>query len=59
MRGYEFPEVISDMDQTTLDTVDDLISSQIKYGFSGAQLAVIKDGKLAVDKAYGSPTIDR
>ena len=52
--GYEFPEGSAGMDRSTLDTVDDLIGSQIKYGFSGAQLAVIKDGQLAVDKAYGS-----
>lgn len=42
------------MDQSTLDLVSDLIHAEVKYGFSGAQLAVVKDGRLVVNEAYGS-----
>ncbi|MBE5856838.1 MAG: penicillin binding protein PBP4B [Lachnospiraceae bacterium] len=37
----------------TLKLIDDMMEVQMDYGFSGAQLAVIKDGKLVVDKAWG------
>ncbi len=49
-----FQKGTAGMDSSTLGAVDDFIDSQIKYGFTGAQLVVIKDGQLAVDKAYGS-----
>ncbi len=42
------------MDPDTLDLVNDLINAEIKYGFSGAELAVIKDGRLVVNEAYGA-----
>lgn len=37
----------------TLKLIDDMMEVQMDYGFSGAQLAVVKDGKLVVDKAWG------
>lgn len=42
------------MEEDTLQLIDDLISSEIKYGFSAAQLAVVKDGKLVVNEAWGN-----
>lgn len=42
------------MNEDTLAMIDDLINSEIKYGFSAAQLAVIKDGKMVVDEAWGN-----
>ncbi len=41
------------MDSSTLDMIDDFMNASVKYGFSGAQLAVIKDGKLVKSSAYG------
>ena len=49
----DFPEGSAGMDAGTLELVDDFIESQVEYGFSGAQLVVIKDGQLVKDKAYG------
>ena len=49
----DFPKGDAGMDESTLELVDDFIESQIEYGFSGAQLVVIKDGQLVKDKAYG------
>ncbi len=42
------------MDASTLDLIDDFMNASVKYGFSGAQLAVIKDGKLVKNSAYGN-----
>lgn len=42
------------MEEDTLQLIDDLISSEVKYGFSAAQLAVIKDGKMVVNEAWGN-----
>ena len=44
------------MEEDTLQLIDDLINSEIKYGFSAAQLAVVKDGKLVVNEAWGNVT---
>ena len=41
------------MDSSTLDMIDDFMNISVKYGFSGAQIAVIKDGKLVKNSAYG------
>lgn len=42
------------MDESTLELIGDLIRAEVKYGFSGAQLAVIKDGRLVVSEAWGA-----
>lgn len=42
------------MDESTIDMIGDIINAEVKYGFSGAQLAVIKDGKLVVNESWGS-----
>ncbi|WP_156174340.1 penicillin binding protein PBP4B [Clostridium sp. C8] len=55
-----YPEVIEGnaesvgMDQNTLDLIDTLINNDVKYGFTSAQLAVIKDGVLVKNSAYGT-----
>lgn len=57
-----YPEVIEGdpeevgMDKDTIALIDDLVNSEIEYGFSAAQLAVIKDGKMVVNKAWGNVT---
>lgn len=43
--GFEHPEFIELLDQ--------IIESETKYGLSGVQLAVYKDGKLVKNSAYG------
>ena len=47
------PESVG-MDQSTIDMISDLINAEVKYGFSGAQLAVIKNGRLVINEAYGA-----
>ena len=42
------------MDEGVLGIIDDFIVSEVKYGFSGAQLAVVKDGKLVYSDAWGA-----
>ena len=42
------------MDDEILGVIDDFIASEVKYGFSGAQLAVVKDGKLVYSNAWGA-----
>lgn len=42
------------MDEEIVETINDFINAEVKYGFSGAQLAVIKDGKLVISEAYGA-----
>lgn len=42
------------MDEGVLGIIDDFIASEVKYGFSGAQLAVVKDGKLVYSNAWGT-----
>ena len=42
------------MDSSTLELIDDFMNASVKYGFSGAQIAVIKDGKLVKNSAYGN-----
>lgn len=54
-----YPSIINDeaenagMSTQVLDTLNDFIKSEVKYGFSGAQLAVVKDGNLVANEAYG------
>lgn len=47
------PESIG-MDQSTLGLIDTIINNDIKYGFTSAQLAVIKDGVMVKNTAYGT-----
>ena len=42
------------MNEEILGIINDYIDAEVKYGFSGAQLAVVKDGKLVVSEAYGA-----
>ena len=42
------------MDDEILGVIDDFIDSEVKYGFSGAQLAVVKDGKMVYSNAWGA-----
>lgn len=57
-----YPEVIKGnpedvgMDVDTIELIDGLVTSEIEYGFSAAQLAVVKDGKLVVNQAWGNVT---
>ncbi|MBR3552065.1 MAG: penicillin binding protein PBP4B [Clostridia bacterium] len=37
-----------------LDTIDQIISSDIRNGFSSAQLAIVKDGRLVYENAWGN-----
>ena len=39
--------------QETLDTISDIISSDIEYGFTSAQLAVIRNGMLVYENSWG------
>lgn len=41
------------MDEDIVGLISDFINTEVKYGFSGAQLAVVKDGKLVVNEAWG------
>ena len=41
------------MNASTLDVISDLINLSCKYGFSGAELAIVKDGKLVWNQGYG------
>ena len=55
-----YPTVISgnaasvNVDQDKLDLIDDVINNDIKYGFSSAQLAIVKDGVMIKNTAYGT-----
>ncbi|MCR4907462.1 MAG: serine hydrolase, partial [Lachnospiraceae bacterium] len=40
--------------EDALELIDSLITADIENGFSSAQLAVVKDGKLVYDKAWGN-----
>lgn len=42
------------MNQSTLDLIDTIINNDIKYGFTSVQLAVIKDGVMVKNSAYGT-----
>ena len=42
------------MSADILGVIDDFIASEVKYGFSGAQLAVVKDGKMVYSNAWGA-----
>ena len=42
------------MSDDILGVIDEFIDSEVKYGFSGAQLAVVKDGKLVYSNAWGA-----
>ena len=54
-----YPVVISGdledvgLSEESFDLIDDIITSDINHGFSSASLAVIKDGKLVYQKAWG------
>ncbi|MGV2686041.1 serine hydrolase, partial [Clostridium perfringens] len=55
-----YPEVMEGnaesvgMNQSTLDLIDTMINNDVKYGFTSAQLAVIKDGVMVKNSAYGN-----
>lgn len=57
------PELVG-MNEDILDFIDMLMETEMDYGFSGAQLVVVKDGLMVVDRAYGvtngyiAPTVD-
>ncbi len=42
------------LSQHALDTIDRIITCDIKNGFSSAQLAVVKDGRLVYENAWGN-----
>ncbi|WP_294522018.1 penicillin binding protein PBP4B [uncultured Pseudoflavonifractor sp.] len=42
------------MSDDILGVIDEFIDSEVKYGFSGAQLAVVKDGKMVYSNAWGA-----
>ena len=46
------------IDEAPLNMISDIIESDIKYGFPSAQLAIIKDGKLVYQNAWGPVTND-
>lgn len=46
------PEEVG-MDSSTLEALSDYITAETKYGFSGAQMAVVKDGKMVYSNAWG------
>ena len=47
----------SGIHEECLDLIEDIIENDIKYGFTSAQLAIIKDGRLVYENAWGK--IDR
>lgn len=55
-----YPEVIAGtaqsvgMDTDELNLIDTIISNDVKYGFTSAQLAIIKNGVLVKNTAYGT-----
>ena len=42
------------LSQHALDTIDRIITYDIKYGFTSAQLAVVKDGRIVYENAWGN-----
>ena len=42
------------MNEEILGIINDYIDAEVKYGFSGAQLAVVKDGKMVYSNAWGA-----
>lgn len=41
------------INEKAVSLINDIIRSDIEYGFSGAQLAVVKDGRLVYENAWG------
>ena len=48
----------SGIDPEAIGLIDRIISADVEYGFPSAQLAVVKDGKLVYEKAWGDATTD-
>ena len=46
------------IDPAALDLIDRIITADIENGFPSAQLAVVKDGKLVYENAWGNVTTD-
>lgn len=52
------------LNESTMKLLDYMMETEMDYGFSGAQLVVLKDGKMIIDKAWGvtngyvKPTLD-
>ncbi len=42
------------LDSSTLEALSDMLENEVKYGFSGAQVAIVKDGKLVYSEAFGA-----
>ena len=40
--------------QSALDTIDEILRADIAHGFPGGQLAVVKNGRMVCQKAWGS-----
>ena len=47
------PEEVG-IQQAALDLIDRIITADVENGFSSAQLAVVKDGRLVFEKAWGN-----
>ena len=58
--GIPYPVVLEEPDSSegirpeALRLIADLIQSDMEFGFTGAQLAVIRNGRLVCDRAWGS-----
>ena len=52
--GSEDPEHLEGIRPESLKLISDIIESDISYGFTSAQLAVIRNGRLIIDRAWGS-----
>lgn len=48
----------SEIDPEAIGLIDRIISADVEYGFPSAQLAVVKDGKLVYEKAWGDVSTD-
>ncbi len=42
------------LDSSTLEALGTMLEKEVEYGFSGVQVAIVKDGKLVWNEAYGS-----
>ncbi|WP_405128099.1 penicillin binding protein PBP4B [Pseudoalteromonas sp. PB2-1] len=51
---FPFPKLVKSSSQYSFNAVDELINQEIKEGFPGAVLAIVKDGKLIKLSHYGA-----
>ncbi len=47
------PEEVG-IDSTVLDTIDSIVESDVEHGFTSAQMAIVKDGRLVYQNAWGT-----